>query len=237
MYVRDVFFDAGDNQLVGTKILASDTATTEILSLHGAGESSRQRIRYLLEDLAEDGFSSFGFDFSGQGDSTGSRTQSSLASRLADAQAACRFMSLSNLRLLIGSSMGAHLAAILTKSIFAENLVLFCPAAYSKLAANACFNKEFSEIIRRPDSYIDSEAFDCIAEFSGNLLIVDGEKDVVIPSKIIDKYMKSAKSAATKEVLVIDGCGHQIHDWLKVRPTERHRVSNRIKNLLHPSTK
>src|SRR5277367_5064447 len=107
MLISDVEFQSGVNTLKGTIVRHSEISLPTVLSLHGAGKSNRNRIRYLLDSLAKDDISSFCFDFSGHGESTGSLEQSSLTKRRQEAISAYQFLDNKKPLTVIGSSMGS----------------------------------------------------------------------------------------------------------------------------------
>lgn len=90
--IKEVAFRSGDNTLKGTIVRHNEKSMPTVLSLHGAGKADRNRIRYLLERLAELGMSSFCFDFSGHGESTGTLKESSLGRRRQEVRAAYQFL-------------------------------------------------------------------------------------------------------------------------------------------------
>jgi pimeloyl-ACP methyl ester carboxylesterase len=70
------------------------------------------------------------------------------------------------------------------------------------------FGPNFSRLIRRPNSWQDSDAWDTIGRFTGRLLIVTAELDNVIPPAVPPKLLSSATRAATKKLITIPGCPH-----------------------------
>ena len=232
MLIRDVEFQSGENTLKGTSIRHNEMSSPTVLSLHGAGKSNRNRIRYLLDRLAKGNVSSFCFDFSGHGESTGRLEQSSLAQRRQEAVSAYEYLDNKKPITVIGSSMGAHIAATLVEQLPIETLILFCPAAYSPKAEDTCFDETFSQIIRQPQSYLDSLAFKKIESFSGNLLLISGTEDKVIPTEILDNYLSRATSAKRKELVWIKGADHQIHPWLEKNDDDLNYVIAKIYELM-----
>jgi pimeloyl-ACP methyl ester carboxylesterase len=214
MMHREIQFEAGNEVLKGTLDLASPNAKPTVLSLHGAGPSNRVRAAYITERLCGLGVSSFRFDFSGHGDSSGTMAESSLTKRLAQAKAASQFLDLNRKPILIGSSMGAHIAARLAKTLDAQTLILFCPAAYGAETENVQFGSGFSELIRRPGSYQNSLALADMRQFRGDCLIIIGDCDEIIPGPVLDGYFESSSQARSRTLTKIRGAPHAIHAWL-----------------------
>ncbi len=177
------------------------------LVLHGAGLSSRQRFLKMLGALKDKGLPSAGFDFIGHGDTGGEITETSLYGRTQQAAAVIRQTCREPLN-LIGASMSAYTAIRLTGIFSVENLVLLVPAVYTPQAYHLPFGPAFSAAIRVPRSWKDSDAFDFLGHFKGNLLIIAAENDHVIPDEVIKMLHESAKYAKINEVYKVPGSEH-----------------------------
>lgn len=234
MQHREINFVAGVETLHGTLDIAENDVLPRVLSLHGAGPSNRARARYITEYLAQNGISSVRFDFSGHGNSSGQLKDSTLAKRLNEARAAVKFLDKHALspKTLIGTSMGGHVAARLTAELTIANLILFCPAAYAAEAEELPFGSGFTEVIRRPNSFNTSLVFECLRTFSGNLLIVFGDADEIIPGPIVEHFLSSAAQANTRVLLRIKNAPHQIHGWLNKNDEQKKLVLRQILSLI-----
>jgi pimeloyl-ACP methyl ester carboxylesterase len=224
MLHKEIDFEVGDEHLRGTFDLAESDEKPIVLSLHGAGPSNRARAGYITERLCKSGVSSFRFDFSGHGDSSGTMAESSLAKRLTQARAAARFLDPNRKPILIGTSMGAHLAARLATEVEARSLILFCPAAYAAEAENVSFGSGFTELIRTPNSFRDSLAFAGVREFHGDCLIIIGDSDEIIPRPVLDAYYENASTARSRTLTKIKGAPHAIHAWIDKEPVAKEVV-------------
>jgi pimeloyl-ACP methyl ester carboxylesterase len=221
---EECVIEAGAEKLAATKIYAASGDPPCVVSFHGTGiTATRGRIRYLLDDLAAHGVSSGCFDFSGHGQSTGRMEQSTLSVRVEEARAAAGSLAGGHLRAVIGTSMGAHVAALLSPILRPRSLFLFSPAAYPAEAAEIPFNDDFTALARRPGAYRSSPAFEALSRFGGDLLIVAGGKDDVIPKEVVDRYAASAPRATTR-LLWFEDAPHRIHPWLQEHPAERETV-------------
>jgi pimeloyl-ACP methyl ester carboxylesterase len=226
---EDFVFSVNGQRLTGTRIIPAGGHGPGILALHGLGTTaSRSRIRYLLDPLAEQGYGSVTFDFSGNGDSTGTLEESSLQRRRDETLAAARRLSPAVAPVVIGTSMGAHLAAWTVPQIRPRGLVLFCPAAYPTHAAGL----KFDGSLARPGNYADSPAYAGLREFDGDLLIIGSRQDQVIPADVIAGYLANASSARSKEVIWLDGGDHFVHRWLPGQEASRSQVTQAITRLL-----
>lgn len=105
------------------------------------------------------------------------------------------------------------------------------PAAYDRRAYEVPFNAGFTEILRTPDSWQNSDAFELLEKFTGNLLIIAAEHDEVIPTPIIPKMYESATQAKSRELLVAPGSTHQIYQHLVGTRFANEMLLPRIKAL------
>jgi uncharacterized protein len=208
---EDFTFLSGEHRLAATRLHPPGGRGTAIMALHGLGPTAtRHGIRYVLDYLASHGHGAMCFEFSGNGDSTGLLAESSLQRRYSEALAAASHLAAYEQPTLIGTSLGAHLAAWLVPKLRPSGLVLFCPATYPAHAADLKFDSQFV----RPGRYADSPAYAGIREFDGNLLIVAAKNDQVVPADVIDGYFAGARNARSKEIIWLDDCDHFIHRWL-----------------------
>ena len=178
------------------------------LVLHGAGNSSRIRFSQLRQSLNGCGMPSVSFDFIGHGETGGDIQGSTLRGRTEQAAAVIRHACAEPLT-LIASSMGAYTAIKLTEIFTVDNLILLVPAVYTPRAYGLSFGPEFSAAIRRPGSWQDSDAFDILSRFKGNLLVIAAESDDVIPREIVEQIHASAKNATVRLLHTVPASSHQ----------------------------
>jgi dienelactone hydrolase len=195
-----------------------------VFSLHGAGPSNRVRANYLANWFGEKfGLGTLRFDYSGHGDSSGTMAGSSLRKRLIETKAVAKHLTGQRL-VLIGTSMGAHLASMIANEYEFKNLLLYCPAAYGLEAVDKDFNDEFSAAIRKSDSWSDSPIWDKLKLYSGNASILIGNEDAIIPQGVVENYLRSLKENSELLFHSIESGVHNIHDWLNQNPSKRQRV-------------
>lgn len=229
MHTEDFAFDADGQRLAATTTAGADGSEPDILALHGLGlTATRHRVRYLLDALAAHGHGSVTFDFSGNGDSTGVLTESTLRGRRIEALGAAEHLGKAVAPVLMGTSMGAHLAASLIPETRPRGLVLFCPAAYPASAADLRFDGSLVP----PGNYADSPAYAGLREFDGDLLIVGAAQDQVVAPEVITGYLDNATRARSAEVLWLDGCDHFVHRWLPDQDDRRAEVLQAVLRLL-----
>jgi len=203
------------------------------LVLHGAGNSNRGRFRTLREELLAKGISTVAFDFVGHGDTGGNLKNSSLSSRT---RQACRVVDSLNLPqplAVIGASMSAYTAVKLLEHYKINRLILLVPAMYAAQAYKTPFNREFSDIIRQPQSWIQSDAWRLLAGYTGRLLIVAAENDQIIPRDVINRIYDSAVNAAERKLYIAPHASHFVFTDLRQNdPSEFKFVFDQICTLL-----
>jgi pimeloyl-ACP methyl ester carboxylesterase len=210
--------DFDDRTLTGDVI--SKNSHPEVLILHGAGNASRGDFRLFRQQLLNHAISSAAFDFVGHGDTDGELANSSLLSRT---RQACRVVDSLNLQQpfsVIGASMGAYIAVKLLEQYQIKNLILIVPAMYTAMAYAVPFNKGFTEIIRQPQSWDDSDAWDILSGFRGRLLIIAAENDTVIPKGVINKIYESAVTARECKLFVVPQASHAVFTDLRSNDPE-----------------
>lgn len=222
-------FQVGREKLVGELV----GSTPQLLVLHGAGQANRERAKPLIESITkETGRGAFLFDFSGHGESSGTLNSSSLQKRTAEADEAWKFLTAGVPITVIGFSMGGHVALELLASRTIDNLILFYPGLYTNEAFNVPFDERFSEVIRKPDSWRSALALNYLRDFKGNLLVVWGENDAVVPRGVVDLLYESASSARSREVFVVANGEHLLLPQLYSDSKLQDQIVAKVKNIL-----
>ncbi len=188
----------------------------KVLFLHGAGESTKDRCLPLARALSARGWGCLTFSFPGHGKSSGVLQGSTLQGRKQVAQAIAHKLGFLPADRVVAISMGAHTAISLLKDHpdMTQHLVLMVPAIYARDAEDVSFGPAFSEVLRRPDSYLAAEPWDILPTYEGRLAIVQAGADEVIPTAIIDKLHAAATAAARAERLYIADSPHRISNWI-----------------------
>lgn len=196
---------------------------------HGAGTSELARFYPIAEELIKGGVGVILFDFSGHGRSSGKLSEQSLEKRKQQAQTVIDKIAPKGDLYLIGFSMGAQtlcdiLAAYQDR---VPAVLLGCPAIYSEEARNIDFgNKEFTSILRRENSWENSESPNILRNFGGKTTIAVGGRDEVIPKGVVYLLRNAAKNLAYIEYEEAD---HMLAGWLGKHPKE---LSELIDNLV-----
>ncbi|MDC8756755.1 alpha/beta hydrolase [Janthinobacterium fluminis] len=193
-----------------------------VLFIHGAGASSRSRFAELRRELHERGVGSTAFDCVGHGATGGAMAQSSLHSRTSQAAAVAAATGMGKQALAVfGFSMGAYNAIRLTQQMRVDALILVVPGIYDPRAYALPFGPRFSAAIRRERSWIDSDAWGILAEFTGDLLVIAAADDAVIPAEIPQRLVASALVARSRRLHVVAGATHNhLFALLRERPEE-----------------
>ena len=201
---------------------------TRILMLHGAGQSHRGKMAPLRRELAELGIGSYAFDFVGHGETGGDLASSSLEDRTGQARAVIEHLGLGSPLRILAASMSAHTAVQLTRFHEVAALALIVPAMYARDAYRVKFDGEFSRIIRRPDSWRDSDGWEVLGRFEGRLLVVAAGDDRVIPPQIVQLYHESATSASSRILHVVPDLGHMLFTEMRERGGDRMKTVLRL---------
>lgn len=227
MKIKNIFFPA-EQEILSALSITKKNQKPSLLFLHGGGKSEKYKTLPLAKQLFQKGISSFSFDHSGSGESTGKMKDSSLKKRWKEAKTAMDFLDENAPLTVCGNSMGGYVATKLLETKKVRTLILFCPAAYNKNAFPAPFNTKFTEIIRKEESWKQSDIFPLLKNFTGNFLLVIGEDDEVIPEGAIELFDAHTQQAAKKEIIRIPNVGHQIHIWLQEHPEEMEEIAEKM---------
>jgi uncharacterized protein len=216
----------------GTIHLKGDVlGNPELIILHGAGKSSsRKNFAPLRACLLERRVGSAALDFIGHGETGGELPGSSLQSRTDQAADFIKQISGKKPVTLLGSSMSGYTAIRLTECFEIPFLILVVPAVYDQRANTVLFGPEFSDIIRKPASWKDSDAWEILKKFKGHLLVISAELDEVIPPAVIERILESATSAASIQHKVIKGRSHR--GLFENNDQERESVADMIAKLI-----
>ncbi|RJQ53816.1 MAG: alpha/beta fold hydrolase [Desulfobacteraceae bacterium] len=217
--------------------LAGDTLSrgdgVSVLVLHGGGDSGRMRMRAVRERLFLEGISSCAFDFIGHGETGGNLKESSLYQRTLQALRVVESQKIAQPVTIIAASMGAYTAVRLLKHIAVDTLILLVPAMYAACAYRTPFGRGFTAIIREPESWHRSDAWEILSGYRGRLFLVAAEKDTVIPSDVIDRI--SGAAANTKEFVrhTVSGAPHAVFTYLRsVSPDRLERIMRQMIDMI-----
>jgi esterase/lipase len=232
-HIHDFSFPACSDILQASiDYCGNDIPEPTILSLHGGGPAGRKGLAWLFAFLAQSGYSTLRFDHSGFGDSSGDIKQASLKKRCEEVHIATEFLKDKTADTLIAISMGGHIALEILPLLSIQNLILFCPALYSKHAFDIPFGGGFSDIIRQPYSYQDQDVIKNLRAFTGNFLLITAENDQIIPPDVIDLYKDNSVNCARREFLTLKGSPHPIHTWVLDKLEQQKIITDAVLDLI-----
>lgn len=166
-----------------------------ILFIHG-WESDQRSYRARAERAcSEGGATCLTFDLSGHGESGDHPASFTLRDHLVDSIAAfdhlARLSAVDNRRIgVCGASYGGYLAASLIKHRPVEALLLRAPALYPDPMIDLA-------VLTRPTRLVplgEATPLENLGAFNGPVLIVESERDEVIPPPVIDSYLSASLS-------------------------------------------
>ncbi len=216
-------------ELSGRLILRDEKSVPTTLFLHGAGKATKERSLPLATELVKRGISSMAFDFSGHGASTGLLETSSLTKRIREARAALDAGNFKGRVSLCAFSMGGHVALEMLRYVDIRSLILFYPAVYSNAVVDLAFgNPTFTAMIRQEKSWASATVLDLLDAFNGNLCLIIGENDEVIPAGVVDLIDRHSQNARRKSIIRVSNAPHLLLPTLYTRPALFEDLCNTI---------
>lgn len=190
-----------------------------LIFIHG-WESSKKGNTKRAEEISTFGFICLTIDLRGHGESEGTIDQFSRQDHLEDVKSAYHY--LKNLDQvekekigIIGSSYGGYLSAVAANYLEFDCIVLRVPALY--------FDKDFDTptdklIKENPQAFTGNDlteknclALKGVANFPGEILLIESEKDEVIPHAVIENYLSVLPDKRRLTYEIMKGAGH--HFW------------------------
>jgi fermentation-respiration switch protein FrsA (DUF1100 family) len=111
--------------------------------------------------------------------------------------------------------MGAYTAVKLLEYYQIKNMIFIVPAMYYSKAYNVPFNKGFTEIIRQPQSWRNSDAWQILVKYKGRLFTIAAERDEVIPLEVVNRIYDSAVNAKERKLFVAPRASHAVFTDLR----------------------
>lgn len=117
---------------------------------------------------------------------------------------------------VLGFSFGAYMAAYLSSARPVHGLILRSPAIYP----DTDWQTPKEELDKRDlDLYrhrfltpADNKALACCARFEGDVLLVDSERDQIIPPPVITSYAAAFQRVRSLTRYTLEGADHQLTD-------------------------
>lgn len=174
------------------------TPLPALIFIHGWMSDQTGNIKRVAE-ISKLGFICLTLDLRGHGQSAGNLDQYSRKNHLEDIKAAYKHLAdlqeVNKEKIgIIGSSYGGYLSAVATNFLKFKWLILRVPALYF----DDNFDTPSAQLIKQDkNAFItsgltpkNSLALKGVANFSGEILIIESEKDTVIPHAVIRNYLK-----------------------------------------------
>jgi dienelactone hydrolase len=218
--MHEVTFPSGDHTIHGSLALPNSSGLYPgVIIFHGM-TASEEGYTPLVAQLEDSGIAGLAISMRAHGQSTGKFNVETVRGAFNDGLAAYDFLSMQkgidSKRIgVVGSSVGAVLAANLIANREVASLIFKAPAVYTE----EMLDMSMAKIMEREVAWF-SELQDVaatptgksIADYNGNLLIVPSEHDDVIPSTITDRLLEVATQAKSKKLITIQGADHPLSD-------------------------
>ena len=210
---------AVDDQWIAGTLVTPGTLVPGVLFVHGWGGSQQQYVTRARE-VAALGCFCLTFDLRGHARTLEQQKTVTREDNLRDVVAA--YDALARQRgidagsiAVVGSSYGGYLAAILTTLRPVRWLVLRAPALYKDsewtVPKDQLRKLQALETYRQQHvSAGDSRALRACAAYKGDALVVESERDAVIPSQVIANYREALAGAASLTYRMIGGADHAL---------------------------
>ncbi len=223
---EDVSFNVESQKLVGTIYYPQNLKSKNpaVLFIHG-WTSNQNRYKELAERLNELGLVCLTFDMRGHGESDGDTNSQTRNDFIQDVVAAYDFLAdLTEVEKqsisVIGSSLGAYLAAILTSLRPIKAIVLRAPANYPEEGfdqAQAKYSDEVEKLkwrhqIRKPE---DTTSLRALHNFAGQVLVVESGNDEIIPHRTVQNYLDAVRDKQKLTHIVVEGAPHSFSELPK----------------------
>ncbi|MBI4526808.1 MAG: alpha/beta fold hydrolase [Deltaproteobacteria bacterium] len=222
METRDEHVEiAVDDQHIAGTLVAPATALPGVLFVHGWG-GNRQQYLTRAREVAELACVSLVFDLRGHARTDAQRETVSREANLQDLIAAYDLLARrpgvdGSAIAVVGSSYGAHLAAILTSLRPVRWLALCAPALYKDAGWELPKRRlhddpDFPLYRRRTAGAEENRALRACAAFRGHVLIIEPEHDDTVPHVIIASYLAAFAQARSITSRLIEGADHGLSE-------------------------
>lgn len=220
----------GNTNLIGD--IAGPDEHPSVLFLHGAGTADRTRFNGIRKLFLDAGISSAAFDYIGHGETGGDSQKTSLKERVEAAHAFIKALGLTEPLTIIGASMSGYIGIKLTQVVDIDALIFLAPGVYTTEAYDVPFGGGFSEIIRVPESWQNTDAWKILESYKGKLLIFEAEHDQVVPQALTQKLYDSANNASWKKVVVVPDATHPLGKYLEENPKDLQNAFDQMREVL-----
>lgn len=211
-----VYIRVGDEHILGT-LITPGTLMPGVLFVHGWGGDQHQYLRRAGE-LAALGCVCVTFDLRGHAQTQARFESVSREENMRDVLAAYDYLAAqrnvdSDSIAVVGSSYGGYLGALLTALRPVKWLALRAPALYKdsewRLPKLQLRREQALEKYRlQPVTPDESNALRVCREFTGDVLIVESEKDTMIPRQVIINHREACIHTKSLTYRLMEGADH-----------------------------
>jgi esterase/lipase len=242
--MKKITFTVDGQKLEGTlfypeKILSKNPA---VLFLHG-WRSSEKSAQGRAEALCAIGFICMTFNMRGNSTSEGDINTLTREDFLNDCLSAYDYLiGLENVDKehisVIGSSFGSYLATLVAREKNIENIVLRVPANYPndgwdqpQINFSGDNNPDILHWRFKSLGKETTYALDALSKFSGNILLIESEKDELVPHQTVENYIHAAPDTSKLTYILMKGADHAIHNE-KLRAVYTNILTDWFKNKI-----
>lgn len=222
MKIQSVTIPVGNEKLSALLYVpevSNNLKLPSVVILHGRG-SSKKRYADRGEALAKKGILTLIFDFRGCGESDGDFGKQTIEMGFEDATAGYEFLKnhplCDNARIgVLGGSFGGYQAALLAGTYLILSLVLAAPAIYQDDWWNIVpesMDPGKKELYRKQSGFEGTKSMNAISKYNGKILVMEHEKDEIVPHRVTEAYYQNALSAQLKEKKIIVNAPHALYD-------------------------
>jgi pimeloyl-ACP methyl ester carboxylesterase len=228
--VKELKFKFDNYVLNGDYYYSEKPAIHKVLFLHGGGlKTTKEKFHKLRIDLLEKEIESYAFDYVGHGENNDELYNTSLHHKVLQAKTFIDKYIDSSFS-IICSSMSGYIAIKLTELFNVTSIVFFVPAIYTEEVYDVNFGDSFSNIIRKKDSWQNSDAFNIIRKYKGKILLISANNDDVIPKKLTTKLTDSIPAINNNQI-ILNG-PHNVFNYI-YDSKEYENVLNKIFETIH----
>lgn len=216
MKQQNVEFKVQNETLRGTVYIPDSKGPfPAVVFFHGRG-SNRKNYLPMAKKLAEKGIIGLAFDFRGCGESDGDFKDQTHRMGIDDGKAALEFLLRQNIdkkRIGIqGTSFGGYITGMVLRDYdFIKSVVLRAPSAHSMITLISKPTPTENYFQKR-ENWENSDSYKGLGKFRGALLVIESEKDELIPKEAVDKYFDVAIKAKKRELYVHKDATHSLSD-------------------------
>ncbi len=215
---KDISFFVNNQKIVGMLFYPEETDSNlpGVVFYHGRG-SRQERYFERAESLCKKGFIALTFSFRGCGESEGEYSKQTNADATDDALTAFDFLlaqkQVHKERIgICGFSFGSYLAAVVSSKRTVNSLVLGAPVIHNNEWDNLAYGKISTEEIKsfmNKENFENNTAIEAMKQYKRNLLVIEHEKDEVIPETVVKAFYENAP-AQNKKFAIIKNAPHKL---------------------------